>query len=130
LLLLCGKIAKQLNKMAAKAKSSAAKPTKSTKKAGKRSRKGKRTFKRYIFKALKAVHKDLTLSGKTMGILNSFVTDMFERIATEASGLARVNKRRTLGSREVQTAVRLLLPAELAKHAIAEGTKAVAKASA
>ena len=95
-----------------------------------RSRKPKRSFKVYIFRALKAVHKDLTLSGKTMKILNSFVNDMFDRIATEAAGLARVNKKRTLGSREVQTAVRLSLPAELAKHAIAEGTKAVAKASA
>ena len=38
-------------------------------------------------------------------------------------------KKRTLGSREMQTAVRLTLPAELAKHAMAEGTRAVAKAS-
>jgi histone H2B len=32
-----------------------------------------------------------------------------------------------MSSREIQTAVRLVLPAELAKHAMAEGTKAVAK---
>ena len=100
------------------------------KKGGKRHRKGKRTFKVYIYRALKQVNKDLTLSGKTMKIMNSFVNDMFDRIATEASALARANKKRTLGSREVQTAVRLTLPAELAKHAMAEGTKAVAKASA
>ncbi|KAH7641615.1 hypothetical protein HUG17_4660 [Dermatophagoides farinae] len=31
------------------------------------------------------------------------------------------------GHREVQTAVRLLLPGELAKHAVSEGTKAVTK---
>ena len=30
-------------------------------------------------------------------------------------------------SREIQTAVRLLLPGELAKHAVSEGTKAVTK---
>ena len=100
------------------------------KKGGKRHRKGKRTFRTYIYRALKQVNKDLTLSGKTMKIMNSFVNDMFDRIATEASALARVNKKKTLGSREVQTAVRLTLPAELAKHAMAEGTKAVAKASA
>lgn len=110
-------------------KSSGAKRV-SKKAGGKRHRKGKRTFKVYIFRALKQVNKDLTLSGKTMKIMNSFVNDMFDRIATEASALARVNKKRTLGSREVQTAVRLSLPAELAKHAMAEGTKAVAKASA
>lgn len=35
------------------------------------------------------------------------------------------NKKSTLTSREIQTGVRLLLPGELAKHAVAEGTKAV-----
>lgn len=37
------------------------------------------------------------------------------------------NKKSTLTSREIQTGVRLLLPGELAKHAVAEGTKAVTK---
>ena len=114
----------------AKAAKKAASGAKKAAKGGKRHRKGKRTFKVYIFRALKQVNKDLTLSGKTMKIMNSFVNDMFERIATEASALARANKKSTLGSREVQTAVRLTLPTELAKHAMAEGTKAVAKASA
>lgn len=48
-----------------------------------------------------------------------------ERIAAEASRLAQYNKRQTISSREIQTAVRLLLPGELAKHAVSEGTKAV-----
>jgi len=39
----------------------------------------------------------------------------------------RYNKKSTLTSREIQTGVRLLLPGELAKHAVAEGTKAVTK---
>ena len=59
-----------------------------------------------------------------MSIMNSFVNDLFERIATEASRLAQYNQRSTITSREVQTAVRLLLPGELAKHAVSEGTKA------
>ena len=42
----------------------------------------------------------------------------------EAVRLARYNKKSTLTSREIQTAVRLLLPGELAKHAVSEGTKA------
>jgi hypothetical protein len=48
-----------------------------------------------------------------------------ERIAGEASRLTQYNKRQTISSREIQTAVRLLLPGELAKHAVSEGTKAV-----
>ena len=59
--------------------------------------------------------------------VNSFVNDVFERIAGEASRLAHYNKRSTISSREIQTAVRLLLPGELAKHAVSEGTKAVTK---
>ena len=47
--------------------------------------------------------------------------------AAEASKLAHYNKRSTITSRYIQTAVRLLLPGELAKHAVSEGTKAVTK---
>ena len=65
----------------------------------------------------------------SLGILNSFVADIFERIATEASKLAVYNNRSTISSREIQTAVRLILPGELSKHAISEGTKSVTKFS-
>ena len=62
-----------------------------------------------------------------MSIMNSFINDIFERVAGEAGRLTRYNKKATLSSREVQTAVRLVLPGELAKHAVSEGTKAVTK---
>merc|ERR1711934_752594 len=61
--------------------------------------------------------------------MNSFINDIFEKIASESGRLVRYNKKHTLSSREVQTAVRLLLPGELAKHAVSEGTKAVTKYS-
>ncbi|KAJ9589151.1 hypothetical protein L9F63_028065, partial [Diploptera punctata] len=57
--------------------------------------------------------------------MNSFVNDILERIAAEASRLLTTTNRSTITSREIQTAVRLLLPGELAKHAVSEGTKAV-----
>lgn len=87
----------------------------------------KETYSTYIYKVLKQVHPDTGISNKAMSIMNSFVNDIFERIATEASKLAGYNKRSTISSREVQTAVRLILPGELAKHAVSEGTKAVTK---
>jgi histone H2B len=95
-------------------------------------RKSKRSsYALYISKVLKGASKSkLTLSSKSVKILDSLVSDFFERLSTEAASLARGAKKRTLGSREMQTAVRLTLPAELAKHAMAEGTRAVAKASA
>ncbi|XP_033507222.1 histone H2B type 2-K1 [Epinephelus lanceolatus] len=96
-------------------------------KRGKRKAKRRETYAMYIYKVLKQVHPDTGISSRAMSIMNSFVNDLFERIATEASRLAQYNKRSTITSREVQTAVRLLLPGELAKHAVSEGTKAVTK---
>ncbi|BAM42132.1 histone H2B [Theileria orientalis] len=98
----------------------------------KRVHKGKKkarseTYSTYIFKVLKQVHPDTGVSKKSMLVLNSFVTDTFEKLATEAGKLCKYNKKETLSSREVQTAVRLVLPGELAKHAVSEGTKAVTK---
>jgi len=93
----------------------------------KKKRKRKESYAIYIYKVLKQVHPDTGVSSKAMSIMNSFVNDIFERIAAEASRLAHYNKRSTITSREIQTAVRLLLPGELAKHAVSEGTKAVTK---
>lgn len=93
----------------------------------KKKRKRKESYAIYIYKVLKQVHPDTGISSKAMSIMNSFVNDIFERIAAEASRLAHYNKRSTITSREIQTAVRLLLPGELAKHAVSEGTKAVTK---
>ena len=67
------------------------------------------------------------ISKKGMAIINSFINDIFEKVVGEAGKLARYNKKATLSSREIQTAVRLALPGELAKHAVSEGTKAVTK---
>ncbi|KAK6929138.1 Protein of unknown function DUF1997 [Dillenia turbinata] len=93
----------------------------------KRLKKSVETYKIYIFKVLKQVHPDIGISSKAMGIMNSFINDIFEKLAQEASRLARYNKKPTITSREIQTAVRLVLPGELAKHAVSEGTKAVTK---
>jgi histone H2B len=93
-------------------------------------RKGKRTWKLFIRRSLKSISKETRISSKAASIVNSFVNDMFDRIATEAAALARVNKRATLNSRDIQTAVRLLLPAAVARHALGEGARAVSKFAA
>ncbi|XP_024970185.1 histone H2B.4-like [Cynara cardunculus var. scolymus] len=98
-----------------------------TDKKKKRNKKSVETYKIYIFKVLKQVHPDIGISSKAMGIMNSFINDIFEKLAQESSRLARYNKKPTITSREIQTAVRLVLPGELAKHAVSEGTKAVTK---
>ena len=87
------------------------------------------TYSVYIYRVLKQVHPETGISKRSMSIMNSFINDVFEKICTEATKLVQYNKKHTLSSREIQTAVRLLLPGELAKHAVSEGTKAVTKYS-
>ena len=102
---------------------------KGSKGASGKKRRSRRTgsFAIYIYKVLKQVHPDTGMSKKGMSIMNSFINDIFGKIAGEAGKLCSYNKKATLSSREVQTAVRLVLPGELAKHAVSEGTKAVTK---
>lgn len=92
-------------------------------------------YSSYIYKVLQDTlrangHETMQISMKAMMIMNAFVSDMFMRIAREAGDLARYNNRSTISSKEIQTAVRLLLPGELARHAVSEGTKAITKFNA
>ncbi|DBA77898.1 hypothetical protein WJX79_005692 [Trebouxia sp. C0005] len=112
-------------KPAQPAKKAVAKKSTGGRKKG--SKKAIESYKIYIYKVLKQVHPDTGISSKAMSILNSFIADIFEKIAVETASLARYNKKPTVTSREIQTAVRLILPGELAKHAVSEGTKAVTK---
>ncbi|KAJ3603911.1 hypothetical protein NHX12_028652 [Muraenolepis orangiensis] len=75
-------------------------------KGGKKRRKTrKESYAIYVYNVLKQVHPDTGISSKAMGIMNSFVNDIFERIAGDASRLAHYNKRTTNTSREIQTTV-------------------------
>ncbi|MQL84144.1 hypothetical protein Taro_016652 [Colocasia esculenta] len=87
---------------------------------------GGRGYKRYLFRVLKQVHPELRVSSMAMTVLNSLMKDMFERLLEEATRLSKYSGKATLSSREIQGAVRLVLPGELGKHAVAEGIKAVA----
>ena len=115
--------------MAPKAVKKARKSAKKAATGGKRRKANTRTFNTYINRVLKQVHPKIGISKKSMSIMNSFVTDTFDKVATEGGKLCKFNKRSTLSSREIQTAIRLVLPGELAKHAVSEGTKAVTKFS-
>ena len=90
-------------------------------------RRAPESYKSYIFKVLKQVHPKMRVSKKGIAIVNNFVTDTFEKVATEAGKLCKITKRSTLSSRDVQSAIRLVLPGELSKHAVSEGTKAMTK---
>ena len=93
----------------------------------KRRKSRRESYGSFIYKVLKQVHPDVGITAKSMNIMNSFVNDIFERLASQSSRLIQQTKKSTISSREIQTSVRLTLPGELAKHAISEGTKAVTK---
>ena len=84
-------------------------------------------FSTFIYKVLKQVHPDMKISSKAMSIMDSMVHDLLDRIGREASQLQRYNKKTTMQSREIGSAVKLVLSGQLAQHAASEGTKAVAK---
>ena len=104
--------------MSAKGKSAA---------APQRKRKAHESYNIYIYKVLKQVHPEIGVSKKGMLVLNCFVQDVFERICGEAGRLCHYAKKSTLGAREIQAATQLVLPGELAKHAVSEGNKSVNK---
>ena len=100
-------------KTSGKAAVKSGKASKAVPKGEKKKKKGKRkeSYAIYIYKVcsenylcpdlcqilfaqvLKQVHPDTGVSSKAMSIMNSFVNDLFERIAAEASKLAHYNKR-------------------------------------
>lgn len=88
-------------------------------------KKGKGSYSIYIYKVLKQVHRDAGISSVVLGIVNEFASDIFERIATESAKLIKHSERKTLTEREIRCATRLLLPDELAKHAVSEGNRAL-----
>lgn len=95
-------------------------------KSGRKKRR-KEAYNTYIYKVLKQVHPDTGIARKGMKVMNDILQDIFLRISKEVNILTVSNKKHTVSSREIQTAVRLLFPGELAKHAVSEGTKAVTK---
>eukprot|EP01084_Bolivina_argentea_P163418 284303_1 len=97
----------------------------------KRSHKKKARWNLFVHRLLKRLHgSQLSISSRAMTIMGSLVEDFFNRIQRESCNIVKINDKKTLTAREVQTAARLLLPKELAKLAMSEGTRAVAKYNA
>lgn len=81
----------------------------------------------YIRKVLAQVHHDIGIGSKAMMEMNELLRYVASRLCDAIRLLLTNYGRTTISSRDVQYAVQLILPGELAKHAISEGTKAVTK---
>ena len=88
-------------------------------------KKSYKSFKFYLHRILKQIHPTMKISSNTMSILNSFINDMIFKFLGESENLLKFRKARTLTAKEVMAACKLLLPGEIAKHAITEGSKAI-----
>lgn len=86
---------------------------------------GHESYSVYIRRVLKEIHPDISISKKAMKILDSFVHGLYEQLATEASRAARIHRRNSLTSRDVEISVRVVLPEGLARRAMDKGNLAV-----
>jgi histone H2B len=122
-----GAAAKKVSKKAAGGKKPKASKAPKGDKDKKRRHRRVETWGSYTYKVLKQVHPTLGISTKAMSVCNAITNDLLQRIGAKASSLAQYCGRSTLSARDVQSAVRLVMATELAKHAVSEGTKAVTK---
>ena len=70
-------------------------------------------------------HPEQQITKQAMAILNSFVGHILERISTKAGNLVKITKKKTLTSRDMDSACKLILPGQLTKRAIYRGANAV-----
>ena len=81
----------------------------------------------YIRKVINQVHPWLQTSSNCLYQLNHIIVRLGEKIAEKAFQLTEKEDKRTISSRAITNATRLILFGELTKHAHNEGTKAITK---
>lgn len=81
----------------------------------------------YIYKVLKQVHPDAGISSGALSTMNEIVKSTIMDITKVANSLALLYNRKTVTSREIQAAVGIVLPGQLAKYGVSKGTYAVTK---
>lgn len=84
----------------------------------------------YIQRILKQVHPTLGITASALIQMNQFGLDVTHKLTKVARKLAITGGTKTITMVDVQSAVRIVLPGELAQHAVSEGTKAVTKYNA
>lgn len=83
-------------------------------------------FKRYLARLLRKLNSsstepNLTISSKAMVCMSNFMSDIFIKIAKEAGQLVKYNKTKTLSDWDIKSALKILMPGDLGKHALVIG---------
>jgi histone H2A len=125
---------KQKGKSIAKIEKDIAEPVKGKKKIEKKStprREGRRrssyeSFHEYVRRVLaERLNSKLAISVTARVMMNSLIDEFIRVVGITVSELLRLHERKTVTSKEISFAVRLLLPDELGKKANAEGVRAL-----
>uniref|UniRef100_A0A914H4K7 Histone H2A/H2B/H3 domain-containing protein n=1 Tax=Globodera rostochiensis TaxID=31243 RepID=A0A914H4K7_GLORO len=85
------------------------------------------TYNVYIRRVLKKFHPDIDITAKSLAIVNSFINDMFNRICADATRIASIEGRKTIKMRDMDNAIKLVMPDGLAKRTVSAGIKALTK---
>ena len=88
------------------------------------------SFSTYVNKLLKQIHPDAGITARVLTTIDNTINSLVSRVMAIANTLISLSKKQTIDSRLIQNAIRILLPGELVKHAVSEGTKAVTKYNA
>jgi len=85
------------------------------------------SFTTYIFRVMKETKPDFSVSKKSMALITSIINSLFERIMDEARRLLLFSKKQTLSSREIETAIKIIIPGEICKLAVQYGRDCLKK---
>lgn len=88
-------------------------------------RKKFRYYENYITKVLKKIseNSEITLSARQQ--LNNFIINLSKKIATTAIDLTEISKKKTLSSKEVKNAVRIIMMGDLSHQCLAVAEEAL-----
>ena len=86
-----------------------------------------KSFQSYLYRVLKQVHPEIGISRDSMNTMNSIILSLYTQLSQEASSFSRKTKSQTLSAQDVQAAAKIVLPQELANHAVNDGATAVIK---
>ncbi|KMZ62973.1 hypothetical protein ZOSMA_42G00130 [Zostera marina] len=91
----------------------------------KKKKRNYKSYKNYIKRLLKNMYPEITLTSKSLRVMDECVADMLRRIADETRRCAEKTKKKTIKVNDIIASVKLVYKGDLAINAIVEGKKAL-----
>ena len=80
-----------------------------------------------VRRVLKKIHPNLHIKKKAFDYLVILIQNISDSLAEHAINHTKLDRLKTISSRDIQSAIRLSIPLNLSKHVVSEATKAVTK---